>query len=335
MRVWIPAFVLMLAATAAHAADICPTVRHQRSAADPATRIAAIACNEYMLWYRPFIDRDGRLASTSVMESEAHLLDDGQTQVWRRVAGYWQESGLLHQMGGFPGATDCSQADGGRHPSPSCRAFVVDHPWSAAFVSWVMRQAGLPGFRASASHIDYVRNAYLRPETSAYQYLDPASARPAAGDLLCYVRTPGRAFGYAGLLEVVRADNGGLNMHCDIVVAANPGNDATAYLIGGNVKQGVTMRLLHLNRNGEFWGLPQRYGAEPPCSPDNEKACNFNREDWAVLLKLKPPGVLAQLPRAAGPAPASIMLSRPPAPTCCVQCVVGSGVPRCPQSGTP
>jgi hypothetical protein len=332
MRVWIAAVLLMLLAATANAADVCPTLRSQQSSADPATRVAAVACNEYMIWYRPFIDRDGRLANSTVMESETTLLGDSVSPAWRRVAGYWQESGLLRQMGGFAGATDCAYAGNGLYPSPACRAFVVDNAWSATFVSWVMGRAALPGFRASASHIDYVRAAYQGTETNAYQFLDPTHARPATGDLLCYVRGTQQTLGHAGLLGVI-GRGGGLSMHCDIVVAANPGNDSTAYLIGGNVQQGVTMRLLPLNRNGEFWSLPQRIDGGSPCSPDNVKACNLNRQDWAVLLKLKPAAALAQLPRPAPPA-TSIMPRSPPPQRCCINCVVGSGVPRCPQDGT-
>ena len=47
-------------------------------------------------------------------------------------------------------------------------------------------KAGLPGFRPDASHLGYVRTAYLRPQTSAYEYRDPARAKPAVGDLLCF-----------------------------------------------------------------------------------------------------------------------------------------------------
>jgi hypothetical protein len=117
-------------------------------------------------------------------------------------------------------------------------------------------------------------------------------------------------------------------MHCDVVVAANPGNDGKAYLVGGNVQQAVTMRMLPLNRNGQFWSLPRRMGAEDGCAPDNPQACNFNRQDWAVLLKLKPEASLARLPRGTPLLPG--LPAAPPPQTCCVQCVVGSGVPRCP-----
>ena len=333
MRTWILTLALLFATTSARAADICPILRSQLSSTDPATRIAAVACNEYMIWYRPFIDRNGRLANSAAMEADASVLGDGVSQAWRRVAGYWQESGLLRQMDGLPGASDCTYAAGGGGASPGCRSFIIDNPWSAAFISWVMGRAALPGFRASASHIDYVRAAYQRPETNAYQFLDLAHAKPAAGDLLCYVRGAQQAIGHAGLLGVVQRGDG-LGMHCDVVVAANPGNDSTAYLIGGNVQQSVTMRLLPLNRNGEFWSLPQRIDGGAECSPDNAEACNFNRQDWAVLLKLKPAAALAQLPAATPPA-IPIMPRTPPPPTCCINCVVGSGVPRCPQPDTP
>jgi hypothetical protein len=333
MRVWIVFHILLLASATANAADVCPGLDQQRAAPEVATRIAAYACHEHGLWYRPFIDRNGRSASITVMESEAVLLDDGQSQAWRRVAAYWQQSGVLRQVGQLAGASECEGAAGGNYPSPACRGFVIDNPWSAAFISWVMRRAGVPGFRASASHITYVRDAYQRPESSAYHFVDPAHAKPATGDLLCYVRNGYRMYGYEGLSSVVSAGNAGLEMHCEIVVAANPGNDSTAYLIGGNVQQAVTMRMLPLNRNGEFWGLPQRTGAESLCAPDNEAACNFNRQDWAVLLKLKSADALARLPGASSLAPVSPEPSA--APTCCVNCVVGSGVPRCPPKQEP
>lgn len=308
--------------------------RQQQFSNDTAARISAIACNENLLWYRPFIDTDGRVASATVSEGEASRLGDGVTETWRRVASYWRESGLLWQMGGFPGASECGYAGADRYPSPSCRVFIIDNPWSAAFVSYVMKKADVPGFRASASHFDYVRDAWLRPDESPFLYLDPVTAKPAAGDLLCYVRIPGRAYGYQGLIAAIGTGNGSLNMHCDVVVAASPNNDGKVYLIGGNVQQGVTMRLLRVNRNGNFWALPQRLGVDPQCSPDTGSSCNFSRQDWAVLLKLKSPSALARLPRGMhdlSPSPGAMPMAAPQ-PACCVNCVVGADppVPRCP-----
>lgn len=327
---WLPG--LMLVATAALAGDVCPVLRSQTNSPDAATRVAAIACNEHALWYRPFIDRQGRMASSVMTEGEAQPIDDGYTLAWQRVARYWRDAGLLGQMAQLPGAQDCVAPANDGLPAATCRSFVLDHAWSAAFLSWVMRQARLPGFRSSASHIGYVRDAYQRPDTSAYRFTDPWKTKPAVGDLLCYVRHDGRIYGHEGL-RAVAANGDGLDMHCDLLVAVNPGNDSTAYLIGGNVQHSVTMRLLPLNRNGEFWNLPLRSGGEAPCAPDNEAGCNLNRQDWAVLLQLKPADALARLPGALPPAVVSP--PRPPPTTCCVNCVVGAGVPRCPKTGTP
>ncbi len=320
--------MLLLLPQSGHAADPCPVLRAQKGSPDIATRVAAYACDENQLWYRPFIDADGRLAGMRVHEAETSQLADG-VQAWRRVAAYWNDSGLLPQAHGRAGASECAYAAASPYPSPSCRAFIVDTPWSAAFVSWVMRRAGLPGFTGSPSHVNYVREAYRNPEGNAYQVQDPRSGRPERGDMLCYVRVPSRIYGFADLAGMLSsASNEGLNMHCDIVVGANQNNDRLAYLVGGNVQQGVTMRLLRLAPNGYFADLPTRsFGAE--CSPDQPAACNANRQDWAVLMKLRPAQALAQLPQPYVPPPSSIFpgASRM---QCCVNCIVGSGVPRCP-----
>lgn len=324
----IVATLLLCWSASVHAADVCPRLRSQQYASDTATRIAAVACNEHMQWYRPFIDEDGRIASSSVAEGEASRLGNG-IEAWRQVARYWQQSGTLRQLSGFTGASDCSLAASGSHNSPGCRAFVIDNPWSAAFISWIQMKARVAGFRPSASHVDYVRDAYRDPAGNAFDPQDPALATPATGDMLCYVRQSGRIYGYDGLQSVAQRTDS-LPMHCEVVVAANPDGDGMAYLISGNLQQGVTMRLLALNRAGRFWNLPLRSETSPPCAPDNQAGCNFNQQDWAVLLKLKSDQALARL---AAPYPLQFDTpgpSTPAAQQCCVHCVLGSGVPRCP-----
>jgi hypothetical protein len=194
-----------------------------------------------------------------------------------------------------------------------------------------MQRAGVPGFQSSGGHYDYVRAARLNPGGSPYQFLEPTGTPPGVGDLLCYVRGK-RLYGHQGLAAAIDGGTAGLAMHCDIVVAVNPGNDGKAYLVGGNVLQAVTLRVLNLNASGHFWGLPRRSDADAECSPETQAACDFNRQDWAALLKLKPQAQLAQLGPVAPPA----FLPRMPQaqdPACCVNCVVGSGVPRCPAPG--
>ena len=328
---WLAVPCLLALNAAAYAADQCPMLRSRQADPEVATRIAAIACDENIRWRRPFIDPNGRLAGSMVWEGEGSGLQDGGSP-WRQVAAYWQTTGLLAQMAYKPGASDCGYATANAtYPGLGCRGFVIDNPWSAAFVSWVMQRAGLPGFLSSGSHYDYVRAARAVAARSPYEFLDPMSAAPGVGDLLCYVRA-GRVHGHQGLAAAIDGGADRLPMHCDIVVAANAGNDGKAYLVGGNVLQAVTMRVLNLNATGHFWGLPRRSDGDVECSPDTASACDANRQDWAVLLKLKPQQQLAQLGSVAPPA----FLPRMPQAaggTCCVNCVLGSGVPRCPAAG--
>ena len=318
--------VSLLVSGHALAADQCPTLVRRQSDPQVATRIAAIACDEHLRWNRPFIDADGRLASLTAYEAEGSGLKDGGSP-WRRVAFYWQASGLLAPMGFKPGATDCGYAAINlSYAGLGCRGFVIDNPWSAAFVSWVMQRAGVPGFRSSASHFDYVRAARKDAAGSPYRFVERWSARGPAGHLLCSVlRT--RVLVFVGWANPIDGSASGLPMHCDMIVAVN---DGKGYAIGGNVQQAVTMRVLNLNAQGQLWGVPQRTEGDVECSPQTQAACNFNRQDWAAVLKLKSQDELAKI----GPVePPSFLPSAPVAPTCCVSCVLGSGIPRCPAAG--
>jgi hypothetical protein len=306
---------LACAAPPAVAAGVCPT------GADPAAgmgpRDGAIACAENTLWGSPFIDSDGRLASMTVGEAEQSLLADRATPAWRRVVDYWRGSGLLWGMGQRAGARECALPDSAPALA-ACRGFVVDTPWSAAFVSWVLVRAGVPGFRPSASHVDYVRDAVRQPD-GPYALADPDTTAPAPGDLLCFSRQP-TVRDYAGLRALLAGGSPfGLAMHCDIVAATDPAH-GRAYLVGGNVLQGATLRVLNLNRKGLFWDLPRR---GPGCGPADPAGCSFNRQDWVALLKLRPMAVPANAPPLREPVPAA---------PCCEVCTLPMppGMQRCP-----
>lgn len=258
-----------------------------------AERIVAVALREHATWYQPFIDGNGRLASYRLSEAEQSGLADG-TEAWQRVLGYWRNSGTLYEMAqsNITGAYSCQFPSGFAQGKAECRTFIVDNPWSAAFVSYVMVQARVPGFRASPRHYDYIRQAFHADMGGPYYYADPATQRADPGDLLCFVRGSGSVAGYEGLTARLNGPGGSLNTHCDIVV----GRDRELRLVGGNVFNGVTMRKLKLDAQGRavlprpisagYYSESGDIGAS--CSPSNEAACDFNRQNWAVLLKLKP-----------------------------------------------
>ncbi|WP_369348699.1 DUF2272 domain-containing protein [Stenotrophomonas sp. JAG2] len=277
--------LLPLRAAAAEVCDVPP-----RFGLSPlAINIVKTACNEHRLWYRPFIDRDGRAASLSVTEAEdVHLADNGLV-AWQRVVGYWRQSGTLSPMGSQPGASSCMAPPGTRYTDTDCRAFLVDNPWSAAFISWVMTRASVPGFTRSPRHIDYIRPAYQN--SGPYRMTDPAQEKPAPGDLLCYLRDRRETLSYSGLVQSL--GSGAVThwkSHCEVVIAANMGGDRTLYLIGGNVMNTVALRKLSLDRSGRVELPPAKAsagdGVDLGCTPGREEECSFNRQDWAALLKL-------------------------------------------------
>lgn len=291
-RMLFPACLLLVAAplsaAAAEACDVPP-----RFGLSPlAVAIRNTACNEHRLWFRPFIDRDGRAASLSVTEAESDHLADNGLIAWQRVAGYWRNSGTLNAMGSIAGASSCLAPLGTRYTDSDCRAFLIDNPWSAAFISWVMVRAGVPGFNTSPRHIDYIRAAYQGgPSGVPYRLVDPATAKPAPGDLLCFLRDRSTTLSYSGLVQALgNGSVGHWKSHCEVVVAANLGGDQTLYLVGGNVMNTVAMRLLQLDRTGLIKLPPARErnstGIDPSCTPGREEECSFNRQDWAALLQL-------------------------------------------------
>lgn len=316
-------FVMALAAAAcaapALAGDVCAPLVDGPVPDSPGARIAAIACAENRLWFSPFIDASGRLASMQVVEAESALLDDGATSAWRRVAEYWSGSAVRDRMQRFDGAADCAGPLDDRGTAASCRAFLVDTPWSAVFISYVMNRAGIAGFNASTRHIDYVRDAYRDAGDGPYRLVDPATESLAPGDLLCFARQPGSVFGHEAFVAwLERTPQAGLDMHCDIVIAAR---GSRAHLIGGNVLQGVTLRMLPLNRQGRLWGVQRSSDAGTTCHPGNEPACSFNRQDWVALLKLN-----------------AVQATRPPAGApCCERCPLPmpAGMQRCKPAAAP
>ncbi|GAB1594931.1 DUF2272 domain-containing protein [Lysobacter claricitrinus] len=287
-------------------ADVCADAS-TATANDTASRIARIACAEHDLWYAPFIDENGRLANMRVSEAESSRLRDGATPAWRRVAMYWQGSGVAWPPQGLAGDADCNSMNGVSAGAALCRAFLIDTPWSAVFVSYVMTRAGVPGFQPSARHVDYVRDAFRQGATGPYRLADPDAEAPATGDMVCFARVS-QVYGVQGFRDWLGRSSGALAMHCDIVVSTA---NNRARLVGGNVLQGVTMRVLPLNRLGKFWALPHRSGGEAECDPGLPSACNFNRQDWVALLKLNPS--------------ANVPLSSPLTPTptrCCTVCML-------------
>lgn len=122
------------------------------------------------------------------------------------------------------------------------RPLWQEPPWSAAFVSYLARNAGIdrPEFPPAAAHSTYVDaligQALAFPDGAPFVPHAPAARSAAVGDLLCADRAPVPLPHWTARL----AEAGRFRpMHCDVVVAAGPGEVAA---IGGNVGDAVVRR---------------------------------------------------------------------------------------------
>ena len=186
---------------------------------------------------------------------------------------------------------DATDACASQRP-PGVQARYTE-PWSAAFISFLYRQAGFGRlqFTFSDTHADYVVAA--RDGRIADFTLLPAPFAPRRGDLLCSARGPDRVLSPAQIGRIAGQAGGPrfTRMHCDLVVGvvAGPG---VAFAIGGNVEQAVSLREITLDPQGlVHWA--------PPPAPG-----------WLLGLRLRHAPAPATAPATAtapAPAPASAM----------------------------
>lgn len=130
-------------------------------------------------------------------------------------------------------------------------------PWSAAFISWVMCEAGLgrpEQFRHDVAHRVYIDQAIRARDgqapDAAYVAHDAGEAPLRPGDLVCNAR--GGA-GYRSLADRRPDMDGHAPTHCDVVVRVAPDRIA---VIGGNVSDSVTLTLLPLTGEGSAYARP-------------------------------------------------------------------------------
>ena len=148
-------------------------------------------------------------------------------------------------------------------------------PWSAAFISWLMCEAGATPFTLSWAHRDYVDAAIAAADGGpAHLYhARPPDRAPSPGDLLCSHRAD-----YRTDLAARREEFGVLgDMHCDLVIAVNA-STRDVLALGGNVENGVTLVRYHVGR-GFFRTRLRSY-----CTPN--QLCRGDDERLFTLLAL-------------------------------------------------
>lgn len=145
-------------------------------------------------------------------------------------------------------------------------------PWSSAFVSWVMRQAGAGNsFKHSTAHRVYVgggKKARAAGDASKFWAYRISEARPEVGDIVVAERQSSAKVP-CGSTTYDNVDDGSARAtHGDVVIEVR--SDAID-VVGGNVADSVTLKTIKLDPNG--------FVAQP-------NGCKF----FAIM---KPPGVAA------------------------------------------
>lgn len=130
-------------------------------------------------------------------------------------------------------------------------------PWSAAFMSYLMRGAGVPGnqFRPAAAHWVYLASMVERSGEPG-RYFVPrriSDYSPEPGDLVCAYRPPSRPYLRDGYVS--SRGLSGVASHCDLVVSKS---GSTLDVIGGNVRNSVSRSTLELDSRGRVQPVPRR-----------------------------------------------------------------------------
>jgi hypothetical protein len=312
-------------------------------------RIAQTAIDEFTRFGGHRIDSNGRLFRFGLTEAEHEEDDGGNPQAslghlgWWQVMKYWrvlfdnQPNDKL-EVRGYGDASTATQetlvapllrtsaaellrlAEGVSDPAlreilreTALRAAVIDTSWSAAFVSYVVREAGVApdGFRVANAHRVYIYDAFAtsaaevakQPDGRTYRACPLTTTRPRPGDLICQQRESTLAGeSEQAVRERIRTELAGggdtrsvRRTHCEVVAHV----DARArkvYTIGGNVNQAVSARKLNLRRGLKFaamqkspcagaaqWSLPEG-GAHASGAP---RKCSLNDRKWFVLLQVR------------------------------------------------
>ena len=162
---------------------------------------------------------------------------EDSTRVAASIGGYWAAA---------PEGEPILNAQNEAWRGPGGDDVTWQEPWSAAFVSWVMCEAGLGRsnqFQRSIAHRVYIDQAIRArdgnaPEAAFVAY-DRGEAAIVPGDLLCTARRPA----YRTIADRRRQMGVGARSHCDVVVKVDEVG-ARIFAIGGNVSRSVSMKLI-------------------------------------------------------------------------------------------
>ena len=176
---------------------------------------------------------------------------DGVSPNCSKIIGeYWKKININHLEGKTKDAN-------GKRP-----------PWSAAFISFVVRKAGAGDtFKYAQAHQTYIRQALLAAEDgiagTAYVARRTSDRAPQLGDLLAKRRESAKNFTYDKALAKARktkADEQGYSSHCDVVTKVDRAAK-TVTTIGGNLGDTVMEKVWKTDANGKLLPYKEKNSA--------------------------------------------------------------------------
>jgi hypothetical protein len=313
-------------------------------------RIARTAIDEFVRFGGHQIDSNGRVFRFGLTEAE-HEEDEGgvpQAAVghlgWWRVMKYWRalfgdEAPDKLEVRGYRDASTLTQetqdtallrtnaarllreAASVSDPATreivreaALRAAIIDTSWSAAFISYVIRQSGVEAsaFRFANAHRAYIYDAFATSAAELsneavgqiYRACPVSATKPRPGDLICDQREAALADASEEVVrERIRTELSGSadarsvrRTHCEVVASIDAGA-RKMYTIGGNVLQAVTARKLNLRGRGLTFSATQKghcgsadrwtLQKAPASAPYASSKCSLNDKKWFVLLQLR------------------------------------------------
>jgi hypothetical protein len=207
----------------------------------------------------------------TIPASEAHIRTERDPIGHSAIAAYWSTVDYTSIQEARPDPESFLA----RHVRQSETQNSSGQAWSAAFVSWVLCEAGAEGynFPRRANHSEYI--SALRSNTNGEAWYHVRSASEVGpinpGDLICYART--------AVLDSQFAAGTYLG-HCDIVVHVDF-DRKNVLAIGGNVRNTVMLSI---------FGLQTAHAGALLSD-----LANPDEGDWTVVLNLLEPGTNALL----------------------------------------
>lgn len=183
---------------------------------------------------RGFVNADFLRAPASQLKETLLQQTVAQWIRFRRGAGKEFDAPFFEFVGEFWRALGIQNRDGRNR----------DEPWSAAFISFVVRRAGYERFMFSGAHARYIRDAKAKRQagdaSAPFWLFRLGEHKPQVGDLICARRQEGVSFDH--LPETFLS-------HCDVVMEVRE-QEREVRVLGGNVAQSVSMTTFQLDANG-------------------------------------------------------------------------------------